>query len=212
MNQLRLGVVVLAGLAWCLVGVARGQTSVAASVYGSFGGTANGNNVQQSPSNAAGVLFEVRHISNPLVGYEATYSYNRDDQSYKYTGPISAIACNPSPCPGQPSGPLSIPANAHEVTGDYIVSLPVANFRPFLLVGGGILFNQPSGSSSGAESATKGVLVYGGGVDWTMLPHLGIRGQYRGNVFKAPDLTTAFSSTGAFMHTAQPMIGAYLKF
>ncbi len=213
MSRLRLGVSVLA-VALCLGGVARAQTSVAVSIYGNFGGTSNGNNTQQSPSNAAGVLFELRHISNPLVGYEGTYSYNRADEKYTYTGAIpatSADLCTPSGCITGPASQL-VPANAHEITGDYIVSFPIANFRPFLLAGGGILFNQPSGSATGTQSETKGVFVYGGGVDWTVLPHLGIRGQYRGNLFKAPDLATAFSSTGAFMHTAQPMIGAYLKF
>jgi hypothetical protein len=60
-------------------------------------------------------------------------------------------------------------------------------------------------------SATKGVLVYGGGLDWGLLPHLGLRFQYRGNVYSAPALTTVFTSSGAFVHTAEPVVGIYLK-
>jgi len=57
------------------------QTDLAISLYGAFSGATNGNGVQQSPSNSAGGILELRHISNPLVGYEATYSYNRATRS-----------------------------------------------------------------------------------------------------------------------------------
>jgi len=44
------------------------------------------------------------------------------------------------------------------------------------------------------------------------LPHIGLRLQYRGNIYSAPNVTTFFSSTGTFKHTAEPMIGADFKF
>lgn len=178
------------------------QTDIAASIYGAFSGTTNGNGVQQSPSNSAGGLFELRHISNPLVGYEATYSYNRANQVY-------SACCTPNDVIVRPA---AVSANAHEVTGDWIVSLHAANLRPFALAGVGVLLNQPVSGQAGTTSSDKAVFVYGAGLDWGLLPHLGLRFQYRGNVYKAPDVTTAFSSTGAFTHTAEPMIGAYLRF
>jgi hypothetical protein len=58
------------------------QTSISASVYGAFSGTTTGNGTTQSPANQAGGLVEVRHISNPILGFEATYSLNRADQNY----------------------------------------------------------------------------------------------------------------------------------
>ena len=45
------------------------QTDVGLSFYGAFSGTTSGNNTAQSPSNAAGGLIELRHISNPLMGF-----------------------------------------------------------------------------------------------------------------------------------------------
>ena len=67
---------------------AHAQTDVSASLYGAFSGrTAAPGTPNASggalliPSNAAGALIEVRHIRNPLVGYEATYAYNRANQS-----------------------------------------------------------------------------------------------------------------------------------
>lgn len=201
------------------------QTDIAASLYGAFNGSTSGNGVQQSPSNSAGVLVELRHIRNPLIGYEATYAYNRADQKY------SSNPGNP-PCPT--SGcivpmPFTVPNNAHQVTGDWIVSLKVANLKPFALAGGGLLLNVPSSGSvtvvqcntfsnvcqsttASTNTSTKGVFVYGAGLDWTLLPHLGLRFQYRGNLYKAAALTTAFSSTNAFTRTAQPMAGAFFRF
>jgi opacity protein-like surface antigen len=61
------------------------------------------------------------------------------------------------------------------------------------------------------STSTKGVFVYGAGVDWGLLPHIGLRLQYRGNLYQASSLANAFSSTNAFTHTAEPMIGVYFR-
>jgi opacity protein-like surface antigen len=182
------------------------QTDVALSLYGAFSGRTNGNGTIESPANSAGGIIELRHISNPLVGYEATYSYNRANQSF--SRPAGTGTC----VVGVPCTPETVKANAHEVTADWLVSVHVANLRPFVLGGGGILFNQPDSNQADANSSTKGVFVYGAGLDWGALPHLGFRFQYRGNLYKAPNLTKLYTSTDRFTHTAQPMIGAYFRF
>jgi Outer membrane protein beta-barrel domain len=180
------------------------RTDVSGSLYGAFSGTTTGDGVVQSPSNSAGVLLGVRHIVNPIIGYEGTYSYNRADQTYKYSSPLS---CTSAPCI-----PAAVAASAHEVTGDWVVSFKIANVRPFALAGGGLLFNQPSSGQANATSSAKGVFVYGAGLDWGLIPHLGLRFQYRGNLYQAPDLSRLYTSSNAFTHTAEPMIGAYLRF
>ena len=188
-------------------GCAFAENDVALSLYGAFNGTTSGNGTIQSPANAAGGMFELRHISNPLIGYEATYSFNRANQHYSPGG----FACPVTgTCP--PPSPVSVSGNAHEISGDWIVSVHVANLRPFVLAGIGVLINEPSSGQSGTSSSTKPAFIYGGGLDWGLISHLGLRFQYRGNLDKAPDLTTAFSSTDSFTHTAEPMIGAYFRF
>ncbi len=207
--------------------VGQAQTSVALSVYGAFNGATSGNNTTQSPSNQAGGLFELRQIKNPLVGYEATYAFNRADQGFQ----PSSIACPAGGViPSCTVTSAAIENNAHEVTGDWIVSVHAANLRPFALAGGGLLLNVPSGgtvtttscgtvnplcmqSTTAAATSTsfQGVFVYGGGLDWELLPHLGLRLQYRGNVYKAPAIASAFSSTNSFTHTAEPVIGIYFR-
>ena len=215
--------ILVAGLAALAGATAYAQTDVALSVYGAFNGTTTGNNTVQSPANAAGGLLEVRHISHPWFGYEGTYAYNRANQNYSFGAvPLGAV-CPSSGCTIT-SGVVS--ANAHEVTGDYIASLKLkpTSFRPFALVGEGLLLNVPSSGQTycsplitacttiPTSNTTKPVFVYGAGVDWTLLPHIGLRLQYRGNLYKAPDLTKLFTSTGAFTHTAEPMIGAFFRF
>lgn len=199
-------VCLLAALALFAGPALQAQTDVAASLYGAFSGTTNGNGTAQSPSNSAGGLLELRHISNPLMGYDVTYSYNRANQTYK-----------PSTCPAGVTLPSCTPAqaisaNAHELSADWVVSAHGANLRPFALGGIGLLFDSPSGGQSNTSSSTKPVFVYGAGLDWGLLPHIGLRFQYRGNLYKAPNLSKLFTSTGAFMHTAEPMLGAYFSF
>ena len=186
---------------------ARAQTSIAASVYGAFSGATNGNGVQESPSNSAGGLFELRHISNPILGWEATYAYNRANQVYSnssYGCPV-LLSCSPPT-------PAAVSDNAHEVTADWVPSIHISNLRPFGVLGVGLLLNEPAGGQSSTTSSNQAVYVYGAGLDWGLLPHLGLRLQYRGNLYKAPDVTRLYTSTDAFTHTAEPMIGAYFSF
>lgn len=182
---------------------AHAQTSVGLSLYGAFSGTTTSNGVQQSPANSAGGLVELRHISNPILGWEATYSYNRANQEYR---PL----CSGATCTALT--PTTVSNAAHEVTADWVPSLHLANFRPFGVLGVGLLLNEPTGNQSNTTSSTKAVYVYGAGLDWGLLPHLGLRFQYRGNLYKSPDVSKLYTSSDAFTHTAEPMIGAYFSF
>jgi len=169
----------------------RSQTTIAASFYGAFTGTTEGNGTVQSPSNQAGGLLELRYLANPLRGYDLNYSYNRANQSYNLS---------------------SVKAGAHEAGADWVVSVPILSFRPFILAGAGLIVFTPDGGQPGTSSQLKPVFVYGGGLDWGVIPYFGLRFQYRGNLYHAPDLLAAASSTDAFAHTAEPMIGAYFRF
>ncbi|MFT4113990.1 outer membrane beta-barrel protein [Silvibacterium sp.] len=184
--------------------IAQAQTDVALSLYGAFNSkTSNGFNTQ-IPANAAGGMVELRHLSNPLLGYGVSYSYNRANQNYSIP-----LLCSRSPISctiGQ-----SVSANAHQIAFNWVPSIRLASLRPFGLLGVGVLFEQPAGDQTGTTSATMPVFDYGAGLDWSLLPHLGLRVQYRGNLYKAPDLSTILQSTGSFTQTAEPMIGAYFR-
>lgn len=199
--------IALLALASSIAVSASAQTSVGVSLYGAFHQSTTGNNTVQSPSNSAGGLIELRHISNPIVGFEATYSYNRANQRYSFENPPPGNPCPPAGCTV-----ASVKANAHELTLDWVPSIPLANLRPFGVLGLGLLLHQPTGGQSSTSTSTQAVYVYGAGLDWGVLPHLGLRFQYRGNLYKAPDLDRLYTSTDTFTRTSEPMIGAYLSF
>lgn len=205
--RIKISPVALLVLAAAFSAFASAQTSVGVSLYGAFNQKTTGNNTAQSPSNSAGGLIELRHIANPILGLEATYSYNRANQSYTYVKEPSGIVCPVGGCTAS-----AVKANAHELTLDWTPSVPIANFRPFGVLGIGLLLNVPNGSENISGTSTKPVYVYGAGLDWGLLPHLGLRFQYRGNLYKAPDLDKLYSSTDTFTRTSEPMIGAYFSF
>lgn len=177
---------------------AAGQTDAAVSLYGAFTGTSNANGTVQSPSNEPGVLLELRHLSNPLVGYELTYSYNRADQDYTLSAIFPPVK--------------TVKARANQVEANWLVSFGIANLKAFALAGGGLKFFSTESGQTGVSGETKPVFVYGAGLDYTVLPHLGLRFQYRGNLYRAPDLASAFSSTDRFARTSEPSLGAYVRF
>jgi opacity protein-like surface antigen len=180
------------------------KTDVALSFYGSFSGTTTGDNVKQSPANGAGGMVEVRHIANSLLGFEGTYSFNRADQSYTPTAVPCGISCGDI-------STTTVKADAHEVSADYLASVKILNLRPFGLAGAGLLFNQPTSGQNMTSSSTKGAFIYGAGLDLGLLPHIGLRLQYRGNLYKTPDLTKLYGSSNVFLHTSEPMIGVYFR-
>lgn len=181
---------------------AHAQTDVAFSLLGAFSQSSNGNGTVQTPSVHAGGLFQLRHLSNPLVGYEVTYSYSRANQVYAPAPSGQAI-----PPQAQP-----VSAAANEITGDWVVSLRLLNVKPFALAGIGVIIDRPTGDQSLTTTSTNAVYVYGAGLDVGLIPHFGLRLQYRGNLNKAPDLSTVFTSTDKFVHTAEPMAGLYFRF
>jgi len=182
---------------------ASAQTDVGLSLYGSFSGTTDQNGVQQSPAASAGGIFELRHVRNPILGFEGTYSYNRANQRYK---------CNDVSC-----GDITlatVKADAHEVTVDWVPSVKVLNLRPFGVLGVGGLFNVPQDSNPSGistKTSTQVVYVYGAGLDITVIPHFGLRFQYRGNLNKPPDVVDLYTSADKFTHTAQPMVGIFFR-
>lgn len=92
-------------------------------------------------------------------------------------------------------------------------------FQPFLLGGaGGLHFSAGTQyidtveSPFGATAQTALAFVYGGGTDYVIWRGLGIRLQYRGLLFKAPDFGRTILFPGARGHMAEPMVGIVAKF
>ena len=185
--------------------MAHAQTDVALSGYGTFTSSTSGFGTQQTPHNSAGGMLEVRHIVNPLIGFEFAYSFNPANQSYApKTGACDFVCGDP---------PLTVNGNASQVGGNWVVSFPKGNIRPFALGGAGFLITLPTGISPYTiNTVVRPVFVYGGGLDWSFLPHFGLRLQVRGNMSKAPNLSNLYTSTTQYTQIYEPMGGVFYRF
>jgi outer membrane immunogenic protein len=103
------------------------------------------------------------------------------------------------------------------MTGAFVLkpSVHTAKIRPYLLAGPGALRFSPTsdaGNLAGALSQTKAAFLYGGGADFAMASHVGIRADYRGFLTRTPDFTLSSLTIGSTTHLAQPSVGIFFRF
>lgn len=207
--------VVLAAIGTAGVTAAQAQTSVAANFYGTLNSSATGNGVIESATNSTGILVQGRHIFNPLLGVEGTYSFNTGNEQFS-TGPTGTQA--------------SVPVHFHTITVDWVPSIKLGSLRPFGMLGAGVVIEQPGQSSvvtvpncgpgtcpdvlgsTTTTSSTEPAIVYGAGADWGFLPHFGLRIQFRDVMHKAATMTALYGSAGTYQNTVEPSFGFYFNF
>jgi len=157
----------------------------------------------QIPSNDAsksgGLLVGYSYQFTRWFGADANYGYSRNTQNFLTLG-----------------GPSSLQANFHEVTGALVAHIPVnvRNVRPYVLGGGGALVFDPTDKFivTGAERQTRGTFVYGGGANFDITRNFGVRAEYRGLVYDAPDFGLRVLDSNKVTHTAQPSAGIVFRF
>jgi opacity protein-like surface antigen len=185
--------------------VARAQFDVSGSFYEALTSASSGSGTKQVPTNAEGGLVEARYTMNRLAGFGLSYSYNRANQMFSPNGAACAYVC------GQPT--IAVSARADEIAGTWVPSMKFGNLRPFAIGGVGFFITSPGRLVSyDVNTVIRPVIVYGAGVDWTVKPHFGVRLQYRGNLYKAPDLTAIYPASGAYTQSAEPMGGLFYRF
>jgi outer membrane immunogenic protein len=147
---------------------------------------------------SGGLLVGYSYQLNNWAGVEGNYGYTRNTQNYAGT-----------------FGQSSVRADMHELTGSFLFHFPVhvANVRPYALAGGGaLIFNPVDNFANGIDRQTRGTFVYGGGVNFDVTRNFGIRAEYRGLVFKAPDFKADALNLDKVTHLAQPSVGFYFRF
>jgi len=183
------------------------QIDFSASFYESFTSASTGNGTKQTPTNNPGGMIEARYLMKPLLGFGMSYSYNRADQSFAPNGASYStclLACqNPV---------TNLSAFADEISLDWVPSMKIGKLRPFAVGGVGFFITSPANSIYDVNTIVRPVYVAGGGLDFSVSSHLGIRLQYRDNFYKAPNPSAIYPATGAFTSSSEPMGGFFYRF
>lgn len=187
-------------LAVC-AGAQEDRNEISVQGTGFFTKQSSGDGITRTTTNTGGLMVGYRYHFNKWLSAEANYGYDRNTQSYFSTGGLSKVQ-----------------ANVHTTTADLVVNLPfkVYKFRPYVLGGSGALTFNPTGNAgasvSGADTQSKAVILYGGGMDFAITRHISARAEYRGYVYKSPDFGLQSLTSNSWTHTAQPSAGFVYTF
>jgi outer membrane immunogenic protein len=161
-------------------------------------------NVSNDPTNSAAVFGSIRYHFNPHHGIELDLGHTNNSQIFTL-----------------PPDTYRLKTGIFEFTAAYVFTpLTRGRWTPFLLAGaGGLGFSVDSTyidtlqTDLGAVRQTRLAVLYGAGTDYQIWGHLGLRLQYRGLIFRAPDFGVPNRFyTGAMGHMAEPAVGIVMKF
>ena len=157
--------------------------------------------LSQHTTKSAGFLVGYSYRFNSWAGAEGNYGYTQN--TVNTTGSF---------------GQASVRSDFHEITGAFVAHIPVnvSNIRPYALAGAGALVFRPTDDArsmnAGVDQETKAAFVYGGGFEFDVAHHFGVRAEYRGLVYKAPDFTVNNLNLDKVTHLAQPSVGFFYRF
>jgi outer membrane immunogenic protein len=178
------------------------RSDISVQGTGLFTQNSSGNGTTHSATETGGLLATYRYHLNHWISVEGAYGYDLNSQKY-----LSS------------SAGFRIQSRIHQMTGDLVLRLPSrasSRLSPYLLAGGGALLFDPTGNLSdtvfGAQSQTKGVFVYGAGVNYAIRKRISLRVEYRGLVYGTPDFGFSGFKTNSITHTAQPSVGLAFRF
>jgi opacity protein-like surface antigen len=191
---------------FAVVGASAGhaQFDLSANFFEAFNGSSSGTGTKETLTNGTGGMVEARYFFKPLAGVGASYSYNHESLTLSPNGTQCALAC------ANPTTKLS--AKAEEIAFDWVPSVKVGKIRAFALGGAGILLTLPGPSVPEVSGVVRPAFVFGGGVDFSLSPHIGARLQYRDNLYKAPNPYPLYPATGSYMSSSEPMGGLFYRF
>jgi opacity protein-like surface antigen len=181
------------------------RNDITVSALGVFQQNTNGNGIQQTGENTAGVLFSYRYFFTPHQGVEANYGFSRYNQQFNS---LTSTAF---------TGTQSLSSNTNEANLSYVYRFGIGHhLTPFVSAGTGALVFSPSNSftfnNQGAGTFATADFVYSAGADLALSRRVSLRLGYRGHVFQAPDFGIANISTGSVTHMAEPFGGLSFHF
>ncbi|MDP9161804.1 MAG: porin family protein [Acidobacteriota bacterium] len=168
-----------------------------------FSKISSGNGTTDTPTNSLGFVATARHRFSAKHSLAVNYGRTKNSQIYS-TPPFF----------------YRIQASVSEYSGAYMFSpVETEKFEPYLFAGAGALVFHPTNTfidgfqvPVAAARQTEIAFLYGAGVDYRIHSFFGLRLQYRGLIYRAPDFSFPGFLTSARGHLAEPSIGLVFKF
>jgi outer membrane immunogenic protein len=177
------------------------RQDVSGSITGSFPVQVNGNNVILNGQDSIGGLASYRFMLSPRSALEGNYQYSQ--QTFNYNSPTNGFNVN-------------VHARVQEFSAAYVYNLNFGNFNPFVEAGPAGFFMSPifdSGTTTlDVNKNTSIGGIYGIGLAYEISPSFDIRGEYRGQIMKAPSFNLGAISTGRYTNVSNPTIGVAYHF
>jgi hypothetical protein len=171
------------------------QADIAVSGTGQFTTAVtdgNGNHLQTTDS--TGFLLSAQEHPVAWAGVETNFGFNRFTEKFITQGNTAS---------------LTAPVNVYEATGAYMFHPHFRRFQPFVNVGGGALDFTPN---AGANQWRGTGLVETGFDIPTSNRHFGFRVQGRALIYRGPNFDNSTVGTGKWVVTAEPSLGAFVRF
>jgi len=165
---------------------------------GFFAKSSTNQSVSHDETNSGGLLVGYSYQFKPRLAVEGNYGFTLNTQNYD-----------------SPAARRSIETEVHEVMAGLMMRIPskVRHVRPYVLGRSGVLiFNPTDKSASAPQRQTRMAFVYGGGADFDITAHFGLRAEYRGLIYKVPDFSVESLNLDKFSHLAQPSVGFFVRF
>src|SRR2546427_7679519 len=163
--------------------------------------TSDNGSIGRQATKSGGFLVGYSYQFNSWAGAEGNYGYTQN--TLNTVGSV---------------GQSAIRSDSHEITGAFVAHIPVniERIRPYALAGAGALIFNPTDDAkrinAGIDRQAKATFVYGGGVNFDIVRNFGVRAEYRGLVYKAPDFKLESLNLDKVTHLAQPSVGFFFRF
>ena len=168
----------------------------------------------QGTTPSAGVLTTFHQQFHAFSGYQVNFGYTRLVENYTtattgFQTPTGAVV-------GEYTRG-SIGTNVYELSGAYVAKGPGATKRlqTFFDGGPGMLIFAPTTKQFQGSVSVRAAALFGGGVDYRVSDHLGLRVEYRGLFYKNPDFAAVISAVPVskqFTVTNEPTISLTYRF
>jgi opacity protein-like surface antigen len=180
---------------------------------GRFDASVSGAGVITRQSTGHGIILDPTNSAAPLVSFRlrfsarnsilVNYSLTHDSQIYTLGPHFDRVQSTVS-----------------EFSAAYVFNpVQIGKFEPFLLAGAGRLSFNPGNTfidtfevPVAAVKQNALAYLYGAGVDYRVRPHIAVRLQYRGLIYRVPDFKNPGLFTGALGQMAEPSIGIVFRF